>query len=215
MFAVSIADKPSAMRFTVNAYDVLFNVTTQLHGRFNVYNILAMAACTGYFGIEPGVLCQVLRTLRIPGRFNVIDKNGVQMVVDYAHTPDGLQNCLLACRGLTAGRLFCVFGCGGERDKDKRAKMGAVAEQLSDFVFITNDNARSEDPALIAAAITEGMSEDAAYKICLDRAQAIRLAYAEARAGDCVLIAGKGAEEYMEQNGQKIAYSDYAVIEEL
>lgn len=214
VFAVSIADRPSGMRFTVNAYDVLFNVTTRLHGRFNVYNVLAMAACSGYFGIEPGVLCQVLRTLNIPGRFNVIEKNGVRLVVDYAHTPDGLQNCLQACRALTTGRLLCVFGCGGERDKDKRAKMGAVAEQWSDHAYITNDNARREDPMAIAAAITEGMSH-AAYTICLDRAAAIRAAFAAADVGDCILIAGKGAEKYMEQNGTRIAYSDYKVIEEL
>jgi UDP-N-acetylmuramoyl-L-alanyl-D-glutamate--2,6-diaminopimelate ligase len=215
IFAVNVRDTHDGLRFVVNAFDVVCDIASNLHGRFNVYNALAATAIAGYYGVGMRYVSSALADMRILGRFNIVDVNGVRFIIDYAHTPDGLKNSLTAARGQTEGKLRLVFGCGGDRDSDKRAKMGAVATRLADYVYITNDNPRSETPSSIAKGIEAGVSVDAAYTVILDREQAICEAYRASEAGDCVLIAGKGAETSMEIGGKKIPYSDYAVLEKL
>lgn len=215
VFAVQIRDTFDSMRFVVNAYDVVYMVETNLHGEFNVYNILAVATVCGYYGIEANALQAALYSIQVPGRFNVVVKDGIDFVIDYAHTPDGLQNSLMACRKLSKGKLITVFGCGGDRDSDKRSKMGAVARSLADYVIITNDNPRSEEPITIARNIEAGMGYFENYEIILDRKEAIERAKALCKKGDCVLIAGKGNEPYIETAQGKVPYSDYAVVESL
>ncbi len=215
VFAVNVRDEREGLRFVVNAYDMVLPIEADLHGRFNVYNVLAVAAVTGYLGVSPTFVCQALQHLSVPGRFNVVDVGEVRFVVDYAHTPDGLRNAIEAARTQTKGKLTVVFGCGGDRDKDKRHLMGRIASQLADYVYITNDNPRSESPASIIAGIEAGIEIDQNYSVILDRESAIREAYRTSGAGDCVLIAGKGAETTIEIGGAKVPYSDFDVLERL
>jgi UDP-N-acetylmuramoyl-L-alanyl-D-glutamate--2,6-diaminopimelate ligase len=130
------------------------------------------------------------------------------VVVDYAHTPDALEQALTALRAHTAGRLLCVFGCGGERDGGKRPQMGAIAERLADEIVITDDNPRGEDGNAIVAAIRAGLAEPSRATVLRDRARAIRLAIERAWPGDTVLVAGKGHEPYQEVNGTKLPFDD-------
>ena len=135
----------------------------------------------------------------VPGRLERCDRpeDDILVLVDYAHTPDALERALQTVRRLTSGTVHCVFGCGGDRDPTKRPKMGAAVGKWSDRATITNDNPRTEDPGLIAAAIVPGLSEfKIPYQMELDRAIAIRHAVLEAKPGDVVLIAGKGHEPY-------------------
>ena len=215
VFAVHIRDAYDGLNFVVNAYDMVYAIQTNLHGEFNVYNILAVATVCGYYGIEPRDLQSALYNVTVPGRFNVVERRGVRYVIDYAHTPDGLENALRACRKLTDGKLMVVFGCGGDRDRDKRAQMGTIATHLADYVIVTTDNPRSEQPAAIAHNIEAGMANDSNYEIVLDRTQAIQRAHALCASGDCVLIAGKGNEPYIETADGRVPYSDLAVVEKL
>jgi len=131
-------------------------------------------------------------------------------VVDYAHTPDALDKALAALREHTSGKLVCVFGCGGDRDRGKRPLMGAIAERLSDVVILTNDNPRHEDPQAIVAEIAGGMR--GTPSVVPDRIQAIRAALAECRAGDIVLVAGKGHEDYQQIGDRRLPYSDRETV---
>lgn len=215
VFAVNVRDKADGLHFVINAHDELLTVNTSLHGTFNVYNILAATAVCECLNIPLHYVSLGVRDITIPGRFNVLDVGGVTCVVDYAHTPDGLAKSIEACRVLTQGKLTVVFGCGGDRDSDKRAEMGRVAVAGADLVYVTNDNPRGEDPMAIAKGIEAGMSVEDEYCVVLDRAAAIRDAYGNSRPGDCILIAGKGAECTMEIAGRKVPYSDFDVLEHL
>jgi UDP-N-acetylmuramoyl-L-alanyl-D-glutamate--2,6-diaminopimelate ligase len=130
------------------------------------------------------------------------------VLVDYAHTPDGLANALAACRPFTAGRLICVFGCGGDRDRSKRPQMGAIAAQLADQLYVTSDNPRTEDAQQILADVTAGIPPGASMQVEADRAVAIAAAIAAAAPGDLVLIAGKGHEDYQILGTTKVHFDD-------
>jgi UDP-N-acetylmuramoyl-L-alanyl-D-glutamate--2,6-diaminopimelate ligase len=143
----------------------------------------------------------------VPGRLEAVPNDrGLQVVVDYAHTPDALEKVLLALKEQTAGRLLVVFGCGGDRDAGKRAPMGAVACAFADAVFLTSDNPRTENPQHILDDIAAGCS--GAYHLEVDRAAAIAAAIEAARPGDCVLIAGKGHEDYQVIGRERVPFSD-------
>jgi UDP-N-acetylmuramoyl-L-alanyl-D-glutamate--2,6-diaminopimelate ligase len=133
-------------------------------------------------------------------------------IVDYAHTPDALENALRAARAHCRKRLHCVFGCGGDRDRGKRSQMGRIAEALADALYVTDDNPRSEDPRRIVADILEGLTEPRRAKILHDRATAIAAAVNAAGAGDVVLVAGKGHEDYQVVGRHRRAFSDYEQV---
>ena len=136
------------------------------------------------------------------------------MIIDYAHTPDGLENIVRAARAITTGRVITVFGCGGDRDRTKRPKMGGIAAALSDTTVITSDNPRSEEPAAIIDEIVAGMPETGDRHVIVDRRAAIEAALAMARAGDCVIIAGKGHETYQIVKEQTLHFDDAEVARE-
>ncbi|MDQ2075082.1 UDP-N-acetylmuramoyl-L-alanyl-D-glutamate--2,6-diaminopimelate ligase [Marinimicrobium sp. ABcell2] len=188
-------------------------VHTRLLGRFNMGNLLAAiaAACCEGHSLED-VLNAVPHLQAAPGRMQPVivddDQQDIQVIVDYAHTPDALKNSLQALKDHLTGRLWCVFGCGGDRDKAKRPAMGALAERYSDFTIVTNDNPRTEDPAQIASDIVRGMDNPSNCLVIADRAQAIDLAVQQARAGDTVLIAGKGHEDYQLFADKTLPFSD-------
>ncbi|MGN2254495.1 UDP-N-acetylmuramoyl-L-alanyl-D-glutamate--2,6-diaminopimelate ligase [Frateuria sp. GZRe12] len=187
-------------------------IRSPLLGRFNVANLLAVVACLGALGEPFARVVEAVQTLvPVNGRMNRLGGDGRRplVVVDYAHTPDALEQALTALRAHCAGRLICVFGCGGERDAGKRPQMGEIAERLADVAIVTDDNPRGEDGDAIVAQIRAGMQRPAAIE--RDRAAAIGTAIARAGADDVVLIAGKGHETYQEGAAGKRPFDDLAV----
>ena len=190
----------------------------QLHagllGRFNASNLLAALAVLLALDMPFAEALQHLRAVAtVPGRMERFG-GGRQplVVVDYAHTPDALEQALRALREHCRGKLWCVFGCGGERDTGKRPVMGAVAEQLADRVVVTDDNPRGEDPIQIIADVMSGMrNPDAAY-LRRDRALAIAFAIGQSGPGDVVLVAGKGHEDYQLIGARRVPYSDRRTV---
>ncbi|HUB98566.1 MAG TPA: UDP-N-acetylmuramoyl-L-alanyl-D-glutamate--2,6-diaminopimelate ligase [Solirubrobacterales bacterium] len=191
---------------------------TRLPGHFNVANALGAYAAARELGIAADTAAAGLaRAARVPGRFEPVDEGQeFAVLVDYAHTPDSVENVLRAARRLTSGRLISVFGAGGDRDRDKRPKMGRAGGELSDLAVITSDNPRSEDPATIVAEVAAGAEGQAAtVEIEVDRRAAIALALAAAGPGDTVVIAGKGHEQGQEfADGRKVPFDDREVARE-
>ncbi|HEU0276943.1 MAG TPA: UDP-N-acetylmuramoyl-L-alanyl-D-glutamate--2,6-diaminopimelate ligase [Rhodanobacteraceae bacterium] len=188
-------------------------VASRLLGRFNVANLLAVAGVLGALDVPFAKIHAALATLQpVAGRMNRLGGGALPLiVVDYSHKPDPLEQVLTTLREHCAGRLTCVFGCGGERDAGKRPLMGAIAERLADRVVVTDDNPRGEDGDAIVAQILAGMHAPGHARVERDRARAIAGALAEAHAGDVVLIAGKGHETYQEIAGHKRPFNDLDV----
>jgi UDP-N-acetylmuramoyl-L-alanyl-D-glutamate--2,6-diaminopimelate ligase len=189
-------------------------VRTRLPGHFNVANALGAFAAATAMGVEPDVAAAGLAQADPPpGRFEPVEEGqGFAVLVDYAHTPDSLQNVLRAARRLTEGRVISVFGAGGDRDRDKRPKMGRAGAELSDLAIVTSDNPRSEDPEAIVAEVVSGAGEGGEVEVEVDRRAAIALALAQAREGDTVVIAGKGHEQGQEfEDGRKVPFDDREV----
>ena len=185
----------------------------KLTGLFNVYNALAALAAATASGVNPEQAARALEVVPgVAGRFELVDRGqDFAVVVDYAHTPDGLYNILRTAQELKQGRLITVFGCGGDRDRTKRPIMGEVAARLSDFVVITSDNPRTENPMVIIKEIEEGVCRvvnTANYRIIPDRREAITRSIRIARPGDVVIIAGKGHETYQIIGTQRLPFDD-------
>ena len=186
-----------------------------LRGEFQLYNATAAVGVGLALGIDPPLIAEALREVRVPGRFEGVDcGQDFAVVVDYAHAPDGLKNVLQTARAYADGRLICVFGCGGDRDRGKRPAMGALAAQLADLSVVTSDNPRTEAPDAIIADILPGIG-NAPHLVESDRRRAIEKAIAKARPGDLVLIAGKGHEDYQEVCGVKTPFDDREVAREI
>jgi len=189
-------------------------IKTHLRGRFNVENILGSIAAGRLLGIDDDTIIAGIESLEgVPGRFEAVDEGQpFTVLVDYAHTPEALENVLRAARGLDAGRLLCVFGCGGDRDRGKRPIMGRIAGQLADVAIVTSDNPRSEEPRAIIDEIVAGA--DGGLEIEPDRREAIARAIEEARPGDVVLIAGKGHEQGQQFRDRTVPFDDREVARE-
>ena len=185
---------------------------SELIGDFNIDNLLTVLGMLLASGLSLSDACAALGECRAPpGRMQLTGGSGLPLaIIDYAHTPDALEKALRAARVHCTGRLLCVFGCGGERDRGKRAPMGRLAELLADTLYLTDDNPRSEDPAAIVAEILAGLSAPQRAVVQHDRAMAISAALGAARAGDVVLIAGKGHEDYQLVGSERRAFSDLA-----
>ena len=192
----------------------LEGVELKLRGRFNVENALAALAASRLLGIDEAATRAGLESVRaVPGRFEEVDEGQLFIViVDYAHTPDALANVLRTARGL-GGRVICVFGAGGDRDREKRPQMGRVASEHADIAIVTSDNPRSEDPGAIMEEIVAGAPSR--LEVEPDRRRAIELALDEARPGDVVVIAGKGHEQGQEFADRKLPFDDREVAREL
>jgi UDP-N-acetylmuramoyl-L-alanyl-D-glutamate--2,6-diaminopimelate ligase len=190
------------------------DLRTRLRGRFNVENVLGAVAAARLLGIEDDAIAAgVAHLAGVPGRFEAVDEGQPFVVlVDYSHTPDALESLLTEARTLAAGRLICVFGCGGDRDRGKRPLMGEIASRLADLAIVTSDNPRSEDPNAIIEEILAGGARP--VEVEADRAAAIGLALAEAREGDVVVIAGKGHEQGQEFADRTIPFDDRDVSRE-
>ena len=190
-------------------------IKTSLIGKYNISNILAGAAFALTQGIPAGHIKKGIENFNgVKGRLEkVTQSSDTDIFIDYAHTPDALENVLDILRQFSRGGLIVVFGCGGDRDRLKRPLMGSVADKYADFIVITSDNPRSEDPALIAVEISGGIRHKD-YKIILDRREAIQFAVSRAKIGDTVLIAGKGHESYQIFQDKRIEFDDRKVVEE-
>ncbi len=221
---------PGPLSFSLDglAFDIrtprgALHVRSPLVGRPNVYNILAAVAVATALGLSFDAIERGIAALAaVPGRFQIVSfqDDDLTVIVDYAHTDDALRNLLETARPLTRGRLITVFGCGGDRDRTKRPLMGAVAGRLSDIVVITSDNPRSEDPQHIIDQIRRGITTNnlrggtGGILTAADRREAIATAVELARAGDVVLIAGKGHEKYQVIGGRTLPFDDVAVARE-
>jgi UDP-N-acetylmuramoyl-L-alanyl-D-glutamate--2,6-diaminopimelate ligase len=222
--AVTIAIDSDA---DLRAEDVRFELTgstfavdglelrSPLPGRFNVLNVLGAVAVARELGVDDATIARAVpQAGRVPGRFEPVDEGqSFAVLVDYAHTPDSLENVLRAARQLARGRVVCVFGCGGDRDRGKRPEMGRIASELADVAIVTSDNPRSEDPEAIIAEVLAGMGPGAVTEV--DRRAAIDQAVGLADAGDVVVIAGKGHEQGQEfEGGRKVPFDDVTVARE-
>ena len=187
-------------------------VSMRLPGEFNVLNAVGGAAAVSALGLSFEEIVSGLESATgVPGRFEPLEAGQpFAVLVDYAHTPDSLENVLRAARGIASGKVICVVGCGGDRDSTKRPIMGRIVSEMSDIAILTSDNPRSEDPELILSQIAAGANKDA--QIVLDRREAIQRAIESATEGDVVLIAGKGHEQGQEfADGAKVPFDDRAV----
>ncbi|MGA2132623.1 MAG: UDP-N-acetylmuramoyl-L-alanyl-D-glutamate--2,6-diaminopimelate ligase [Bryobacteraceae bacterium] len=209
-----ITSNLQGLRFEVQSRKARFTVESPLLGRINVYNILA-ACCAGIsYGLAPETIAAGIAQCRaVPGRFERVDEGQpFGVVVDYAHTDDALRNAIAVARGLAPKRIITLFGCGGDRDRAKRPLMGQAAAENSDFVVLTSDNPRSEDPlAIMNDALVGIRRTDVPLLIEPDRATAISRAIKEARPGDIVILAGKGHETYQVLKDKTIDFDDRAV----
>lgn len=194
-------------------------IRSGLSGMFNVYNIMAAAGAAHLLGISPADISSGIRELPgVPGRFEKID-TGQQfsVIVDYAHTPDGLENVLSTIKQLNQekGRIITIFGCGGDRDKQKRKLMGQVSSKYSDISIITSDNPRTENPSAIIGMIEQGFGAQDSYLVIEDRRKAIEEGLSIARPKDIILIAGKGHEDYQEFADYRIHFSDQETVKDI
>ena len=194
-----ISSNLQGLRFEVQSRKMRFTVESPLVGKINVYNILAACGAGLSYGFAPETIAAGIAQCRaVPGRFERVDEGQpFVVVVDYAHTDDALRNAIAVARGLGPKRIITLFGCGGDRDRTKRPLMGQAAAENSDFVVLTSDNPRSEDPLAIMNDALVGMRRtDVPHVVEPDRATAIARAIEEARPGDIVILAGKGHETY-------------------
>ena len=196
---------------------VIQRIKVDIPGRFTVYNALAAICVSIRLGAGVEDVLAGLENVKVPGRSEVVPTTrNFTVIVDYAHTPDSLENILKASKVYTKGKIICVFGCGGDRDTAKRPMMGEIAGKLAGYTVITSDNPRSEKPEEIIRQIEEGMKKtNGKYKVIVDRKKAIEHALRKAEKGDLILIAGKGHETYQEINGEKHHFDDREVVKEL
>ncbi len=201
---------PRGARFRAGGIEL----ETRLRGRFNVENILGAVAAARLLGMDDDAIAYGVKELRgVPGRFEAVDEGQpFAVLVDYAHTPDSLENVLRTARDLAQNRVICVFGCGGDRDRGKRPLMGRIAAQLADLAIVTSDNPRSEEPEAIIAEILEGAGSEA--EVEPDRREAIARAVGTADEGDVVVIAGKGHEQGQQFADRTIPFDDREVARE-
>lgn len=220
---VTFGDQPGAtvrcasVAFTTHGMDAELTVggdpltvTLPLFGRFNLSNVMAVAGILHGQGVSTASLGGALAAVTpVPGRMEPVQRPGCPtVIVDYAHTPDGLEKALQACRAHFHGRLFCIVGCGGDRDTGKRSQMAAVAERGADRVVLTSDNPRSEDPQQIIDDMRAGLTDPASVQVIVERAQAVMDTVQAASDGDVILLAGKGHEDYQEVDGVRYPSDD-------
>lgn len=209
IFGIDIEGCFNGTKFICNCLDEISVIQTNLVGRYNVENTLCAIGLCNLCGMDlADITCALRHSEPEIGRFNVIRYDGINIVIDYAHTPDGLEKVLQTAKEMCKGRLSVLFGCGGNRDATKRSKMGKVAENYADYIYLTNDNPRRENPLEIVSEIAKGI-ERKKYHIELDRRMAIFQAITNCKKDDCLIIAGKGGEAYQEINDVKIPYSDF------
>ncbi len=215
VFAIEIKEAKRGTKFIVNLFDSVYEVQTSLLGKFNVYNLLSCIVLCKLLGIDGLKIVSAIKTIQpICGRMEMVASfMGASIFVDYAHTPDGLEKSLCFLRRICGNNLYCLFGCGGNRDKQKRPIMGRVAGDIADFVILTSDNPRFEDANKIIGEVECGLRESSLDYVCIEKREvATRYALSRLQKGDVLLIAGKGGETSQEIMGVKHYYSDKETV---
>ena len=217
VLAKDITITNSYVDYRVKISDRNERVKVSIPGRFSVYNSLAAICVAKKLGIPSDKVIEALADIRVPGRSEMVpNKKEIPIMIDYAHSPESLQNILSAVKSYTRGRVICVFGCGGDRDKAKRPVMGEISGRIADFTFITTDNPRTEDPEEIVKEIEEGIKKTKGkYKVVVDRKEAIKEAIEMANKLDIVVLAGKGHEPYQEINNKKYPFDEREIVKEI
>jgi UDP-N-acetylmuramoyl-L-alanyl-D-glutamate--2,6-diaminopimelate ligase len=197
---------PDGMSYTLSEGAEKTPISLSVAGDFNIYNTAEAAAAASLLGFDKNAIAASLADFTgVAGRMETVAKNALPftVIIDYAHTPDALIKALEACRKITRGKLYCIFGCGGNRDRGKRFEMGDIATRLADIAVITSDNPRNEEPEDIIADVVSGVTEGRRnFVTIVSRKEAIEYALGEAREGDVLLLAGKGHENYIiDKNG--------------
>ena len=192
-------------------------IKVNIPGRYSVYNALAAISLTTALGVDVEKIKEGLENIIVPGRNELVpNKEDLPIMLDYAHTAESLENILQASKTYTPGKVICVFGCGGDRDKEKRPRMGEVAGRLADYTIVTTDNPRTEKPEDIIADIEAGISKTKGkYEIVVDRREAIAKAIKMMGKRDLVILAGKGHETYQEINGEKFPFDERVIIKDI
>ena len=218
VFAVDLIKSSNKTDFIMNILDELLSVSFNMAGEFNVLNCLGATACARILGVNiDDIKRGINECLPVKGRMQFVENyNGANIYVDFAHTPDGVENTLKAFRQITKNKLYVILGCGGNRDKSKREIMGEIAGKVADFTIITSDNPRYEEPYLIMAEIEKGVRKNSSKYILIEnRYIATGYAIEKLSSGDVLAILGKGAEEYQEIMGNKVKYSDFESVKDI
>ena len=211
VFAINVNENKNGISYVINLFDVIYDINCKLLGKVNVYNTLAACACSATLGANIYDMANALKKMTfVEGRGELVATvRGATVIVDYAHTPDGLLKTLSSLKKICKGKLYCLFGCGGNREKEKRAKMGEISGKLADFTILTSDNPRFEDECEIIRQIERGVKRvTLKYITVKDRKTAICYALDRLSGEDVLLIAGKGAERYQEILGERRYFSD-------
>ena len=192
-------------------------IKASIPGRFSVYNSLAAICVAQKLGASAENIIEALQEVRVPGRSELVDnKKELTIMIDYAHSPESLENILNAVKSYTRGRVISLFGCGGDRDPGKRPIMGEISGRIADFTIITSDNPRTEDPEKIVQQIEEGIKKtNGKYTVIVDRIEAIKYAIKMADKKDIILLAGKGHEPYQEINGVKYPFDERIIVNDI
>ena len=217
MMAKDITITNSYVDFKVKIVDRNERVRTGIPGRFSVYNSLAAICVAQKFGVSAENVKEALLEVRVPGRSEMVDnKLEIPIMIDYAHSPESLENILKAVKSYTRGRVISVFGCGGDRDSGKRPIMGEISGRIADYTIITSDNPRTEDPEKIVNQIEEGIKKTKGkYEVVVDRQEAIEKAIKMANDKDIIILAGKGHEPYQEINGVKYPFDERIIVRDI
>lgn len=217
LLAKDITITNSYVDFKVKLTDRNERVKTGIPGRFSVYNSLASICIAQKYGVDSDTIKEALAEVRVPGRSEMVDnKLELPIMIDYAHTPESLKSILSAVKIYTRGRVIAVFGCGGNRDSSKRPAMGEVAGKTADYIIITSDNVRNEEPEIIAGQIEDGIKKTKGkYEIILDRREAIKKAISMTSKRDIIVLAGKGHETEQEIGNKKYPFDERKIVREI
>ena len=217
VIAKDITITNSSVDFKVKLSDRNERVKVDIPGRFTVYNALVAICICKKIGVDPEIIKDALLKVKVPGRSEMVDnKLELPIMIDFAHTPESLQNILKAVKSYTKGKVICVFGCGGDRDARKRPLMGEISGKIADYTIITSDNPRTEDPQVIVNQIEEGIKKTKGkYEVIVDRKEAIKKAKKKKKKTDIVVLAGKGHELYQEINDKKYDFDERTIIREI
>lgn len=217
VLAKDITVTNSYVDFKVKITDRNERVKVDIPGRFTVYNALAAICVCKEIGITPEIIKEALLEIKVPGRSEMVpNKLEIPIMIDYAHSPESLENILKAVSSYTRGRVISVFGCGGDRDSRKRPIMGEISGKIADYTIVTSDNPRTEDPKKIVEQIEEGIKKTKGkYEVIVDRTEAIEKAIKMANKNDMIILAGKGHEPYQEINGKKYPFDERVIVNDI
>lgn len=217
LIAKDITITNSYVDFKVKIYDKNERIKVGIPGRFSVYNSLAAISIAKQLGCDAEKIKESLLDVRVPGRSELVNNpKGLTIMIDYAHSPESLENILNAVKSYTRGKVISVFGCGGDRDSGKRPKMGEISGRIADFTIITSDNPRTENPDAIVKEIEEGIKKTKGKYVCIvDRVEAIKYAIDMANKRDLILLAGKGHEPYQEINNVKYDFDERVIVNQI